>query len=138
MKRMRYDEKVKQAIHAAVHEARKTKTWAESLAPAKEAGYKGNLAALSQFMATAKKPKAPAAAKEVAPATAVTAAPLAPAKKKRRTKMAVSAPAKAAAPAVSAQAPATSLDISALVHKTVTDAVVGALEGLLLSLKAAK
>ena len=121
MKRIRYEAQVKAAIIAAAHEARKSgKTWTATLETAKQAGYKGTEGGLYQLVNASAPSK-----KAVAPKAA---APKATTGKKAKQKP---------APAVSAPISG-SLDISALVHKTVTDAVVGALEALLVSLKSGK
>lgn len=144
MKRIRYEPQVKEAIKAAVNEARKSgKKWSEALVIATRAGYKGTAGGLVQLMAPSKP-----ATKTSKPATSAPAAAPAviPVKKtKVKAKQKYKAKAKAAAPVVKAPTvkPAAtqascSLGITALVHKTVTDAVVSALEGLLASLKGGK
>ncbi len=131
MKRTRYEPKVKAAIIAAVHDARKSgKTWAETLEPAKQAGYKGTAGGIVQLVNASQSVKKTKATK--------TEAPAATAKKTRQKRKAriITAP---ATKAPTASAPASSpLDITALVQKTVTDAVVNALESLVASLKSGK
>ena len=126
MKRMRYDPQVKAAIFAAVQDARKGgKTWAEALEAAHKAGYKGNVDSLTQLVRTSS-PKASAVKASAPKKTKV---------KKAKAKTAVAAPAVKSAAVKSSPA---ALDITALVHKAVTDAVVQALEGLLVSIKSGK
>ena len=122
MKRMRYEPQVKASIIAAVQEARKGgKTWVDALAAAQAAGYKGTVGGLTQFVAASSPTKKTAKVK----------------KAKAKPKPAVPAPAVNAPVAKAPTAKPTSgpLDITALVHKTVTDAVVNALEALLVSIK---
>ena len=125
MKRIRYEPQVKASIIAAVHEVRKSgKPWAEALVAAQQAGYKGTVESLTQFVSSSSPTKKAATAK----------------KAKAKTKPAVAASA-AKAPVVkpSAVKPTSGpLDIAALVHKTVTDAVVNALEALVASIKGGK
>lgn len=132
MKRVRYEPQVKASILEAVRSARNSgKTWAEALETAKLAGYKGTAGGLVQLVGSSKRTKATAASKTIAPATTI-------AKMTRRKRKAKSA---AAAPFVSSptvKPPSGPLDISALVHAAVTDAVVTALEGLLARLKGHK
>ncbi len=118
MKRMRYDQTTKAAILAAVKDARKSgKSWAQALEVAQQAGYKGTVGSITQFVS------AGSAHKKTKPT------------KKVKAKRAVGAPA-AKSPAV--QSSPVALDITALVHQTVTDAVVKALEGLVASIKGGK
>ena len=130
MKRVRYEPQVKAAIHSAVLEARKSgKKWSEALEVAKQAGYKGTEGGLMQFM-TPSKP-----ATKVKASKPVKVKVSAPAKVKGKPGRKPKVQATASAPIVSAPVSAGPLDITALVHKTVTDAVVSALEGLLATLK---
>lgn len=149
MKPTRYEPQVKAAIQAAVNEARKGgKKWSEALVVATQAGYKGTEGGLVQFMTPSKPAKktSKTATSASAPAPAASAPAAIPVKKtKVKVKGKSKAKAKAVAPVVKAPAakpaatPASGpLDITALVHKTVTDAVVSALEGLLASLKGGK
>ena len=130
MERIRYEPQVKTAIVAAVKDARKRgKTWAKALEPAKQAGYKGTAGGLVQFVRSSSTPKKPSA-----PAASV---PKKTKGKKAKTK------AKRAVAARPVSSPvvkpsSSSLDINALVHKAVADAVVTALEGLVASLKRGK
>ena len=132
MKRMRYDPQVKTAILAAVQDARKSgKTWAIALESAQKAGYRGNLDGLSQFVrSSTTKTSTPKTSAAVASAPKKTKVK----KAKTKAKPAVAAPA-IKSPVVKSSS---NLDITALVHKAVTDAVVQALEGLLLSIKSGK
>ena len=138
MERIRYGPQIKAAIIAAVNDARKSgKTWADAFEPAKQAGYKGSPGGLVQLVTASKPAKKTVAPKKVvsenkAPATATKAKP----KQKQKAKRVVAAPS-VKAPIVSAPS-SSSLDIAALVHKTVTDAVVNALESLLANLKSGK
>src|ERR1035437_6000933 len=112
MKRMRYDQTTKASILAAVQDARKSgKTWTDALGAAQKAGYKGNVDSLYQFIRTSSATKKPSAPAGSAP-------------KKNKVKKAKAKPAVVAASAVKApavQSPSSHLDITALVHKTVTD-----------------
>ncbi|HLX65172.1 MAG TPA: hypothetical protein VKX17_28145 [Planctomycetota bacterium] len=125
MKRIRYEPKVKASIIAAVQEARKSgKSWAEALVAAHQAGYKGTVDSLTQFVAANNSAKKTAAVKKaMAKATPAVAKP------------AVKAPT-VKTPAV--KPPQGALDINALVHKAVTDAVVNALEALVARIKGGK
>ena len=140
MERIRYGPQIKAAIIAAVNDARKSgKTWADAFEPAKQAGYKGSPGGLVQLVTASKPAKKTVAPKKVvsetkAPATAT--ATKAKPKQKQKAKRVVAAPS-VKAPIVSAPS-SSSLDIAALVHKTVTDAVVNALESLLANLKSGK
>jgi len=147
MKPTRYEPQVKAAIQAAVNEARKGgKKWSEALVIATQAGYKGTEGGLVQFMTPSKPAKKTSKTATSAPAAASSAPAVIPVKKtKVKAKGKSKAKAKAVAPVVKAPTakpaatPASGpLDITALVHKTVTDAVVSALEGLLVSLKGGK
>ena len=123
MKRIRYEPQVKAAILAAVQDSRKSgKPWADALAAAQHVGYKGNVDGLTQFVRNS-------AAKKTSTATKKGKT------KKTKTKRAVAAPAVQPPAAKPTSAP---LDITALVHKAVTDAVVKALEGLVASIKSGK
>jgi hypothetical protein len=120
MKRIRYEAKIKAAIVTAVQEARKGgKSWAQALDAAQQAGYKGTVASLTQFVGPSGPTKKKSAAK----------------KTKASVKPALAAPA-VSRPAVKA-APV-QLDIATLVQKTVTDAVVNALEALVANIKDGK
>ena len=123
MKRIRYEPQVKAAILAAVQDSRKSgKPWADALAAAQHAGYKGNVDGLTQFVRNSTAKKTSTATKKGKT-------------KKAKTKHAVAAPAIQPPAAKPTSAP---LDITAMVHKAVTDAVVKALEGLLMSIKGGK
>ena len=114
MKKFRYDQKVKGAIHATVQEARKSgKSWADALKAAQLVGYNGTVPSLTKFVRPARKSTV----------------------KKAKAKSPVAAPA-VTTPAVKSSS--SNLDITALVHKAVTDAVVSALEGLVVRIKSGK
>ena len=129
MKRIRYEPQVKAAILAAVQDSRKSgKPWADALAAAQHAGYKGNVDGLTQFVRNS-------AAKTTSTAKKTITTKKKGKTTKAKTKRAVAAPAVQTPAAKPSSAP---LDITALVHKAVTDAVVKALEGLVASIKGGK
>jgi len=157
MKPTRYEPQIKSAIIAAVLAARKSgKKWSEALEVAKQAGYKGTEGGLYQLVNPAKPTKNPNAIKQVisttpalvaAPSEVPVAKPAAvkppvtkPAAVKPAAKPIAKAPAvkKAVVKAPSPQLATGPLDINALVHKAVTEAVVNALESLVASIKAGK
>jgi len=133
MKRIRYEPQIKAAIIAAVQEARKSgKTWKDALGPAMQAGYKGTEDGLYQLVSkSATKAPATASSRAAPPATKVKKAV-----RRRQAKRVAAAP-RTKAPTVPAPTSAP-LDITALVLKTVTDAVVTAMESLVTKLKSGK
>ena len=139
MKRKRYSDKVKASILATVQEARKVgKTWGEAFQASKQMGYKGTVEGLSQMIRNSKptitaEPTNSPVNGSVVPESGTAQNLTAPARVKRKYTRTAAAP--ATSTASPAAKPSAGLDITALVHKAVTDAVVNALETLLVNIK---